>query len=189
MYPHKKLRSNSSPKCLKDNLRLICYVLYQTFLFMQWSHEDLLFNILYECLRLSAFIMNFHHIIAGIFKHSVSISKALLAEVTPKDQRSKAFGYFNGISSSGFIIGPLVGGHLAETENGFYKVAMLTSVIFAFCFRESSLIILCAFSKKCVNTSSSSNVSSYVAHNTSKWHLYALNAIQWNLVITRTSGL
>lgn len=76
-----------------------------------------------------------HYLLArvplGIFKHSISITRAYLAEITPKDQRAKVFGYFNGISSIGFIIGPLIGGHLAEMENGFFKVSIVTSAIFA----------------------------------------------------------
>ncbi|XP_071502715.1 major facilitator superfamily domain-containing protein 9-like [Diadema antillarum] len=70
----------------------------------------------------------------GIFKHSVSITKAILTQSTPKEERAKTLGYFNGFSSMGFIVGPLVGGHLAELENGFFIVTVATSSIFAFCF-------------------------------------------------------
>ncbi|XP_041463402.1 major facilitator superfamily domain-containing protein 9-like [Lytechinus variegatus] len=70
----------------------------------------------------------------GIFKHSVSITRAYLAEITPKSERARVFGYFNGISSIGFIIGPLIGGHLAEMDNGFFKVSLITSALFALWF-------------------------------------------------------
>ena len=72
----------------------------------------------------------------GLFKHSQSLSKTYLADINKKHERSSIFGLFNSISSLGFIIGPTVGGYLTVTENGFTKVAILSSFIFVlnFCF-------------------------------------------------------
>lgn len=67
---------------------------------------------------------------AGIFKHSQSVSKTYLADVSQSVDRPKVFGNFNAVSSLGFVIGPLIGGHLAMQSNGFSKVASLTGVIF-----------------------------------------------------------
>ena len=66
----------------------------------------------------------------GIFKHSQSVSRSYLAEVTPKVDQSGVLGTFNAASSMGFILGPMVGGRLAETSGGFYKVALACTVIF-----------------------------------------------------------
>jgi len=66
----------------------------------------------------------------GIFKHSQSISKTYLADASPSVNHAKVFGNFNAISNLGFVIGPLIGGHLAMQTNGFSKVATLTGVIF-----------------------------------------------------------
>lgn len=51
-------------------------------------------------------------------------------EVTPQPDQSGVLGTFNAASSMGFILGPMVGGRLAETSGGFYKVALLCTVIF-----------------------------------------------------------
>ena len=39
-------------------------------------------------------------------------------------------GHFNGVSSIGFILGPAVGGHIAEKPGGFYTVAILAGMLF-----------------------------------------------------------
>lgn len=66
----------------------------------------------------------------------MSITKALLAEFTPKQDRPRVFGQYNACSSMGFIIGPLIGGHLAEADGGFYRVATITSSLFFLNFGE-----------------------------------------------------
>ena len=43
-------------------------------------------------------------------------------------------GNFNAFSSLGFVIGPLIGGHLAMQSNGFAKVTILTGCIFVINF-------------------------------------------------------
>ena len=67
---------------------------------------------------------------AGIFKHSQAVSKAYLADITPDIQRPAILGKFNAVSSLGFILGPIFGGHIAMAERGFYKVAILSGVAF-----------------------------------------------------------
>lgn len=42
----------------------------------------------------------------------------------------------------GFILGPMVGGRLAETSGGFYKVALLCTVIFVLNAGEFVIIIV-----------------------------------------------
>ncbi|XP_015774199.1 PREDICTED: major facilitator superfamily domain-containing protein 9-like [Acropora digitifera] len=69
-------------------------------------------------------------LLIGIFKHSQSVAKTYLADVASSVDHSKVFGNFNAVSNLGFVIGPLIGGHLAMTSNGFSKVAMLTGTIF-----------------------------------------------------------
>lgn len=66
----------------------------------------------------------------GIFKHSQNISKSYLADITSRSEQSTKMGHFNAASSIGFILGPSVGGHIAEMEGGFYLVALLAGAIF-----------------------------------------------------------
>lgn len=47
---------------------------------------------------------------SGVFKHSQTLCRALLADITPPQERSQVFGTFNASSSIGFIVGPMLGG-------------------------------------------------------------------------------
>ncbi|XP_045622912.1 major facilitator superfamily domain-containing protein 9-like isoform X2 [Procambarus clarkii] len=78
----------------------------------------------------SLFIIILGRAIAGIFKHSQTICRALLADITSPEERSQVFGTFNAASSIGFIIGPMLGGHISEFEDGFYIVCNLGASFF-----------------------------------------------------------
>ena len=78
----------------------------------------------------------------GFFKHSQELSKAYLADVVPRSQRSHVFGRFNSVSNVGFIIGPVVGGYVVDQLGGFHVVAMLTAVIFLLNFGQLISFIL-----------------------------------------------
>ncbi|KAM4700990.1 major facilitator superfamily domain-containing protein 9 [Discoglossus pictus] len=66
----------------------------------------------------------------GIFKHSLSISKAFLSDLVPEQERPLVIGRFNAASSIGFILGPVVGGFLTELHGGFYINSFLCCFIF-----------------------------------------------------------
>ncbi|XP_053311090.1 major facilitator superfamily domain-containing protein 9 [Spea bombifrons] len=66
----------------------------------------------------------------GIFKHSLSISKAFLADLVSETERPLVMGRFNAASSMGFILGPVVGGCLTELPGGFYITSFLCASIF-----------------------------------------------------------
>lgn len=68
--------------------------------------------------------------LTGLFKHSQSLTKSLLADITSKEEQSAVLGTFNAASSFGFIVGPLIGGHVAETSNGFQKVGLISAFVF-----------------------------------------------------------
>lgn len=70
-------------------------------------------------------------VIAGIFKHSQTMCRAALVDVTRIQDRSHVFGTFNAMSSMGFIVGPMLGGHLSEFNNGFMIVCILAAALFA----------------------------------------------------------
>ncbi|KAL4694469.1 hypothetical protein H8957_002438 [Semnopithecus entellus] len=67
---------------------------------------------------------------AGIFKHTLSISRALLSDVVPEKERPLVIGHFNTASGVGFILGPVVGGYLTELEDGFYLTAFICFLVF-----------------------------------------------------------
>ncbi|XP_009183126.1 major facilitator superfamily domain-containing protein 9 isoform X3 [Papio anubis] len=66
----------------------------------------------------------------GIFKHTLSISRALLSDVVPEKERPLVIGHFNTASGVGFILGPVVGGYLTELEDGFYLTAFICFLVF-----------------------------------------------------------
>ncbi|XP_068602814.1 major facilitator superfamily domain-containing protein 9 [Brachionichthys hirsutus] len=66
----------------------------------------------------------------GLFKHSLSINRALLSDLVSEAERPVVMGHFNAASSVGFILGPVVGGYLTEHEGGFYTSSFTCAVIF-----------------------------------------------------------
>ncbi|XP_005102128.1 major facilitator superfamily domain-containing protein 9 [Aplysia californica] len=68
--------------------------------------------------------------VLGCFKHSQTICKALLADSVSPEYQAEVIGNFNSFSSIGFIVGPICGGHLAETQWGFSLVAFTAGFVF-----------------------------------------------------------
>lgn len=68
----------------------------------------------------------------GIFKQTQGLCKVSLADITPTIERPKVFGYFNSLASAGFIVGPLIGGHIGMRESGFTVVMTLQCIGFLF---------------------------------------------------------
>ncbi|BFZ09265.1 hypothetical protein BsWGS_12304 [Bradybaena similaris] len=66
--------------------------------------------------------------VLGCFKHSQTITKAFLAEAGPDHERSALLGNFNSFSNIGFVVGPIIGGHLAEIS--FSLAAFAAGFIF-----------------------------------------------------------
>lgn len=66
----------------------------------------------------------------GLFKHSLSICRALLSDLVSESERPVVMGHFNAASSVGFILGPVVGGYLTEQDGGFYTSAFTCAAIF-----------------------------------------------------------
>ncbi|NWS37503.1 MFSD9 protein, partial [Probosciger aterrimus] len=78
----------------------------------------------------TVFLFAISRVPVGIFKHTLSISKALLSDLVSERDRPLVMGRFNAASSVGFILGPVVGGYLTELEDGFYQTSFLCAFIF-----------------------------------------------------------
>ncbi|KAK5649995.1 hypothetical protein RI129_001024 [Pyrocoelia pectoralis] len=65
----------------------------------------------------------------GAFEHTQILSKAMVGDIVQKDKLTEAYGTMGAITSLGVIIGPILGGHLVERENGFLYVCMFTSLL------------------------------------------------------------
>ncbi|KAG9492469.1 hypothetical protein GDO78_000785 [Eleutherodactylus coqui] len=81
-------------------------------------------------LSINIYIYAIARIPVGIFKHSLSISKAFLSDLVSEKERPHVMGRFNSASSMGFILGPVVGGYLTELKGGFYITSFLCTCIF-----------------------------------------------------------
>ena len=66
----------------------------------------------------------------GVFKHSQSLLKVALSDHLPKSMHAQAFGRYNAVSTLGFVVGPVIGGHLADLPHGFQLVTALTAAVF-----------------------------------------------------------
>ncbi|XP_001371431.1 major facilitator superfamily domain-containing protein 9 [Monodelphis domestica] len=78
----------------------------------------------------SLFLVAIARIPVGIFKHTLSISRALLSDLVLERERPLVIGKFNTASNVGFILGPMVGGYLTELEGGFYITSFICFSIF-----------------------------------------------------------
>ena len=68
--------------------------------------------------------------IVGIFKHSQDLCRAQLCDSCTKEERAQVLGKFNSISSVGFVLGPILGGHIAAYQWGFNVCALMCATIF-----------------------------------------------------------
>jgi MFS transporter, DHA1 family, tetracycline resistance protein len=73
-------------------------------------------------------------IIAGITSASFTTVYAYMADITPPEQRARAYGLIGAAFSAGFVLGPLLGGVLGEfsPRAPFWTAAVLSAV--AFCY-------------------------------------------------------
>lgn len=69
-------------------------------------------------------------LLAGIFKHTLSISRAMLSDLVPEKERPLVIGQLNTASSVGFILGPMVGGYLSELDGGFCLTCFICFSVF-----------------------------------------------------------
>jgi DHA1 family tetracycline resistance protein-like MFS transporter len=70
--------------------------------------------------------------VAGACGANYSTASSFLADITPPERRAQAFGAIGAAAGLGFVIGPLVGGGLAElgTRMPFYAAAVVTLLTF-----------------------------------------------------------
>nr|XP_006987561.2 major facilitator superfamily domain-containing protein 9 isoform X1 [Peromyscus maniculatus bairdii] len=78
----------------------------------------------------NVFLFTLARVPVGIFKHTLSISRALLSDLVTEKERPLVLGQFNTASGVGFILGPMVGGYLTELDGGFYVTAFICSSVF-----------------------------------------------------------
>ncbi|KAK2839977.1 hypothetical protein Q5P01_013717 [Channa striata] len=122
----------------------------------------------------------------GLFKHSLSICRALLSDLVSQSERPLVMGHFNAASSVGFILGPVVGGYLTEHEGGFYTSSFTCAAIFII---NAGLVWMLPWSETLVhcNDTNSSNNSSEHCHD-NHCHKSAQNGSYANDNSEKSSG-
>ncbi|XP_034377905.1 major facilitator superfamily domain-containing protein 9 [Arvicanthis niloticus] len=78
----------------------------------------------------NVFLFTLARVSVGVFKHTLSISRALLSDLVTEKERPLVLGQFNTVSGVGFILGPMVGGYLTELDGGFYVTAFICCSVF-----------------------------------------------------------
>lgn len=73
-------------------------------------------------------------VVAGITGASVTVANAYVADVTPPEERAKAFGWIGAMFGLGFILGPALGGWLGEhsLRTPFLAAAILSGLNFLY---------------------------------------------------------
>ncbi|XP_006100754.1 major facilitator superfamily domain-containing protein 9 isoform X1 [Myotis lucifugus] len=89
----------------------------------------------------------------GIFKHTLSISRAMLSDLVPEKERPLVIGQLNTASSVGFILGPVVGGYLSELDGGFCLTCFICFSVFIL---NAGLVWLFPWSEVSVHSTESS---------------------------------
>ncbi|KFO37780.1 major facilitator superfamily domain-containing protein 9 isoform X2 [Fukomys damarensis] len=92
----------------------------------------------------SVFLFALARVPVGIFKHTLSISRALLSDLVVEKERPMALGRFNTATSAGFILGPMLGGYLAELEGGFRLTALICCSVFVLNAAAPVLALICS---------------------------------------------
>lgn len=80
--------------------------------------------------------LNIINVCIGLFKHSQELSRAYLSDITPRSQHPRVYGRFNSVSNIGFILGPIIGGHIVDGLGGFSAAALATTASFLVNLRE-----------------------------------------------------
>ncbi|WP_395945882.1 TCR/Tet family MFS transporter [Brevundimonas sp.] len=73
-------------------------------------------------------------IIAGVTSSSFTTIYAYMADVTPPEQRARAYGLIGAAFSGGFVLGPVIGGFLGEIgpRAPFWAAAVMSAIAFVY---------------------------------------------------------
>ncbi len=77
----------------------------------------------------SFFLLLLSRMLAGLGGSNIGVAQAYIADITPKDERSKGMGLIGAAFGLGFVFGPIIGGLLSGYG---YWVAGLASALFSF---------------------------------------------------------
>lgn len=84
-------------------------------------------------------------LLTGVFKHTQTLCRTLLTDVASSRDQLEMQSRLVSFGSVGFIVGPVVGGHMAEMKNGFHYVCCIVMLLFLINFgKHSEYTLLCS---------------------------------------------
>ena len=69
---------------------------------------------------------------AGIMAGNFGVASAMMADITPPEQRARGMGLIGAAFGLGFVLGPVLGGVLAGDEGSFFLPCLFASMTSAF---------------------------------------------------------
>lgn len=71
-----------------------------------------------------------YFLLTGVLKHTQTLCRTLLTDVAYSTDQLEVQSRLVSFGSVGFMVGPIIGGHLTELENGFYYVCCIVTLFF-----------------------------------------------------------
>jgi DHA1 family tetracycline resistance protein-like MFS transporter len=112
----------------------------QPVLLISLSITTLCYALISTALNLASFeLLALSLVVAGLAEANIVTAQSAIADVVPADQRNRFFGYIYMSVSAAYIVGPLVGGKLADPElvswfnyaRPFWTVMILLAIVTA----------------------------------------------------------
>uniref|UniRef100_A0A1B6LC57 Major facilitator superfamily (MFS) profile domain-containing protein n=2 Tax=Graphocephala atropunctata TaxID=36148 RepID=A0A1B6LC57_9HEMI len=70
--------------------------------------------------------------VLGAVQHTMMLCQAYIADIVPADKQSTVNGLTNAFMSFSFMIGPIIGGHVMEIDNGFQYLTAVVCIMLMF---------------------------------------------------------
>jgi MFS family permease len=83
-----------------------------------------------------------YFLLTGLLKHTQTLCRTLLTDVARPTDQLEVQSHMVSFGGVGFMVGPIIGGHLAELENGFYYVCCIVTLFFWINFGKYSAYTL-----------------------------------------------
>lgn len=87
----------------------------------------------------AAFVIRF---VTGVFAGNISTLQGAMADITPPEKRAQRMGIMGAAFSTGFILGPAIGGFLAQPSRGALGFQLPLLVAAGFAFASTLAVIL-----------------------------------------------
>lgn len=74
---------------------------------------------------------NHDFLFVGVFKHGQVLLRTIVTDQVPLEKQTQLFGQLKSVAGISFTLGPAIGGHLTEFENGFTYICCCAGILLA----------------------------------------------------------